>query len=99
MADQEEEAGGCLFRVLPEGWRVAISVNHAEIPEGTSGLYGNDTEAKVTEEAKLEAELKREKFNVDQWQAEVRSLGERLMEAQKAMIEKRRQDRKDGKDV
>ena len=53
----------------------------------------------MTEESKLEPELKREKFNVDQWQAEVRSLGERLMEAQKAMIEKRRQDRKDGKDV
>jgi len=53
----------------------------------------------VTEESKLEPELKREKFNVDQWQAEVRSFGERLMEAQKAMIEKRRQARKDGSET
>ena len=54
----------------------------------------------MTEESKVKYEGSPE--NVEEWQkamAEVRSLGERLMEAQKAMIEKRRQDRKDGKDV
>jgi hypothetical protein len=46
----------------------------------------------VKEESKLNPELKQEEL--DQWQAEVSSLGERLMQAQKAIIKKRRESRK-----
>ena len=49
-------------------------------------------------EAVSDLELKREE-KLDQLQAKVNSLGERLMQAQKAIIEKRRQARKADHDV
>ena len=51
----------------------------------------------MTEESKLKPESKQEKL--DRLQAKVNSLGERLMQAQKAIIEKRREARKADHDV